>query len=290
MTEKQKNIRNRLLVFFIGIPATLALLIFLPHANHLATAFVVLAVSCIATRELSQLFEKEYTQYPGTRFFTPLLGGVFPVFWYLEHSSLMPEGTAFTAGLAVFALIIGFQGFRRNEALFPHIRSFVPTNIFLTVYPGLFIAHIIRIAFLPHATILLIVYVTAVYLNDSTAYASGMLFGRKNGGVLPISPNKSIAGFGGGFFASVVVTTTAWLFAPEVFPGSIFTAIGFGLYLGAATIAGDLAESAIKRSAAMKDSGNIIPGRGGLLDSIDSLSFAAPFFYFGYQLFFLQGA
>jgi phosphatidate cytidylyltransferase len=61
--------------------------------------------------------------------------------------------------------------------------------------------------------------------------------------------------------------------------------LGFGA--GIAAILGDLCESAIKRSADVKDSGSLILGRGGALDSIDSLALAAPVYYLLYQVLFL---
>ena len=53
-----------------------------------------------------------------------------------------------------------------------------------------------------------------------------------------------------------------------------------GLVTGATVILGDLLESGMKRSAGVKDSGGVIPGRGGLLDSVDSMIFTAPLFYY----------
>jgi phosphatidate cytidylyltransferase len=56
--------------------------------------------------------------------------------------------------------------------------------------------------------------------------------------------------------------------------------LALGLCTGATVILGDLLESGMKRSAGVKDSGGVIPGRGGMLDSIDSMIFTAPLFYY----------
>ncbi|MFW6364195.1 MAG: phosphatidate cytidylyltransferase [Spirochaeta sp.] len=287
MNKKQRNIRNRLLVFFTGIPAIFALLVLFPQANHFATAIAVVLVSCIATMELASLFEPEITVYPGSRVFTPLLGGIYPVLWYLEGMNFIPVDSAVGASVLVIAIILGLQAFRRDEKSFPHIKGFVSTHILLLFYPGIFIAYIIRIATLPMPSHLLILFVITVFLNDSTAYAGGMLFGKGNSKILPISPNKSLAGFIFGLLAGMLVMILASIMFPGLLPKGPIAAMLFGLLISIITIIGDLAESAIKRSAAQKDSGSIIPGRGGLLDSVDSLAFAAPFFYYGYL--FLQG-
>ena len=60
-----------------------------------------------------------------------------------------------------------------------------------------------------------------------------------------------------------------------------------GFLIALFAIIGDLVESVIKRSVDIKDSGSIIPGRGGLLDSIDSIVFAAPVFYFGINILYI---
>lgn len=104
----------------------------------------------------------------------------------------------------------------------------------------------------------------------------------KLGGVRPLaprlSPKKTIEGFLGGLLAAPLI---AWIghlwFLPAVTPvdclilGLLFTALG---------LLGDLSESALKRSAGVKDSGSLIPGHGGMLDRIDSLLLNAPFFYY----------
>jgi phosphatidate cytidylyltransferase len=105
------------------------------------------------------------------------------------------------------------------------------------------------------------------------------------------SPNKSIAGFAGGLAASVGIVILAVIFIPAAFTSTMMPSILAGTLLGlgagiAATL-GDLSESALKRSANVKDSGTLILGRGGALDSIDSIILAAPVYYLLYQVLFL---
>jgi phosphatidate cytidylyltransferase len=98
-----------------------------------------------------------------------------------------------------------------------------------------------------------------------------------------------VAGFIGGFVASILVGVGATYFAPETFRSRLegpFAGIILGFVSGLAATLGDLGESAIKRSANVKDSGTVIPGRGGALDTIDSIALAAPVYYGLYRLLF----
>jgi phosphatidate cytidylyltransferase len=144
---------------------------------------------------------------------------------------------------------------------------------------------------LPHSPTLIVAFLCVVFANDSLAWAAGMLFGRTNRGVFAVSPNKSVAGFVAGLAASVGVGLALAAYLPAVFTASRFPPLVSGLVLGLSTgvaaVLGDLAESAFKRSADVKDSGSLIPGRGGILDSIDSLALSAPVFYVVYRLLFL---
>jgi phosphatidate cytidylyltransferase len=106
-----------------------------------------------------------------------------------------------------------------------------------------------------------------------------MLFGKRNRGIVPASPNKSIAGFIGGYAGSIGAGIVAKMLFPDVFAGSVMKMVFLGFMTASAAIVGDIIESIFKRSAGIKDSGNIIPGRGGVLDSIDSILLAAPVFY-----------
>lgn len=111
----------------------------------------------------------------------------------------------------------------------------------------------------------------SIWLNDTFAYLVGSRFGKHK--LAPkISPKKSWEGFVGGMVASVVV----WVALSYVFPmlhmQPLVAGIG-GLVCGGFGVVGDLFESRIKRSVGVKDSGNIMPGHGGLLDRSDSMLF-----------------
>ncbi len=115
-----------------------------------------------------------------------------------------------------------------------------------------------------------------VWLGDSGAYYVGKQFGKHK--LSPrISPKKTIEGLIGGISTSVITAVVIhYTFFPE-FP--LLHAIIAGVILSFAGVIGDLAESMWKRSAAVKDSSNLIPGHGGFLDRFDSILFTAPILY-----------
>jgi len=118
-----------------------------------------------------------------------------------------------------------------------------------------------------------------VFGNDTFAYVFGMWLGKKNRNILAVSPNKSLAGFIGGMLSTVLISI-AWVMCipslSRMF--SWWEAVVIGMSIAIISDVGDLVESAFKRGAKVKDSGTIIMGRGGILDSIDSLLASAPFF------------
>lgn len=120
-----------------------------------------------------------------------------------------------------------------------------------------------------------------VWTNDSFAYLTGRTFG-KNKLFPSISPKKTIEGFiGGGFFSLII----SFIFY------SISNTLNVWSWLVIATIIfiigtlGDLVESKFKRIANVKDSGDIMPGHGGLLDRFDSIIFSIPFVYLFLRFF-----
>jgi phosphatidate cytidylyltransferase len=111
----------------------------------------------------------------------------------------------------------------------------------------------------------------AVWLSDIGGYVAGRLFGGAK--LAPrISPNKTWAGFVGAIGFTVVGALVLSHLTEAGGAGNLILAAALSL----ATQAGDLFESWIKRLFEMKDSGNLIPGHGGVLDRVDGLLFAAP--------------
>jgi len=118
----------------------------------------------------------------------------------------------------------------------------------------------------------------SVWLSDSMAYYIGTYMGRRK--LCPsVSPNKTVEGaigsVAGGVLGAVIVKNIFHI------PGlSVSRAAAIGIILGTTAVAGDLIESMFKRDAGVKDSSNLIPGHGGVLDKIDGFLVAGPALYF----------
>lgn len=120
--------------------------------------------------------------------------------------------------------------------------------------------------------------------SDMGAYLTGSMIGRHQM-IVHISPKKTWEGFAGALVFSLFASWGLFKLMPGQLAALNWThATVLGLLLGFAAVVGDLAESIIKRSTGVKDSGNFLPGIGGALDLIDSLLFTAPLLFFYLRL------
>jgi len=125
-------------------------------------------------------------------------------------------------------------------------------------------------------------FLSLIWISDSAAYVFGVTFGKRPL-FKTVSPKKSIEGFIGGlsfaimlsiifsFYLSLNITLLQWII--------------LGLLTGCTGTLGDLEQSQFKREAGVKDSGNLLPGHGGLYDRMDSIIFAAPIIYLTLTIF-----
>jgi phosphatidate cytidylyltransferase len=122
-----------------------------------------------------------------------------------------------------------------------------------------------------------IVYMdSCVWAADSLAYYMGKSMGKKKL-YETVSPNKTMAGAYGSVIGAVFISIVFnFLLSLKL---SILQAVVLGVIIGIVSIIGDLVESMFKRDSGIKDSGNIIPGHGGILDKIDGIVFVSPVLY-----------
>ena len=164
--------------------------------------------------------------------------------------------------------------------------SVLPTQLMLTVFS---LSHLAFLLSLPtiqgfnaggRGLLLFIVFMTEI--NDVFQFTWGKLLGRHK--IIPkISPNKTWEGFIGG----ILTTTVLGYFLRFLTPFSQLEALVISFFIACAGFVGDIVVSAVKRDIGLKDTGKLIPGHGGLLDRIDSLSVTSVvFFHIVYNLYY----
>ena len=155
--------------------------------------------------------------------------------------------------------------------------------LFGILYVGLLLGHYSLLHNLEQGVALVFFVIIVTWLSDTGGFFVGKSLG-KHPLAPTLSPKKTIEGlFGGVLFSVIGGMISHFTFAPFFSLGECMI-LGVGLALLGAL--GDLAESAIKRSVHVKDSGTIIPGHGGVLDRVDSLLFTGPAMYY-YVMFSL---
>jgi phosphatidate cytidylyltransferase len=186
-----------------------------------------------------------------------------PVLSYLSRTDLL---------IAFIGLFLAITVFSKNTITFDEI-GFV---VLSSVYVGLGFHFLIETRALEHGLSLLFFILFLIWSTDTGAYFAGRTFGKRK--LWPeISPKKTIEGSLGGILCALFVGIIYHYFVP-IFD-SITTVVVMIVIVSIVGQLGDLVESALKRHYSVKDSGNILPGHGGILDRFDSLIFVMPVLY-----------
>ncbi len=289
-TRKRSDLAVRLLSAAVLVPAVVYLII-LGGLPYLATVVVIIL---LGQREFYRLIEDKGAQ--------PLVsyglvaGAALPVVAYVGneyHATLLMTATL----LAVMVRQLGKQQIKDSLASISgtffgvfYVGWLLSHTIVLRQFHGSVVARfgrdaVAQLGIAQEAGIFFMVYtLTVVILCDAGAYFAGRAYGRRK--LAPkISPGKTVEGAVGG----VIAGTLAGLLAKAIFdsfwpalsyPLGWVAAVVFGVVISIVAIVGDLVESLLKRDAAVKDTGTLLPGFGGVLDRIDSPLLGVPVMYY----------
>ncbi|MBZ4643918.1 MAG: phosphatidate cytidylyltransferase [Deferribacteraceae bacterium] len=265
MTNKSQRIITALFL----IPS---LILFIIYSSDIVFFVGLLVFILVATYEFSLLIEK--AGYKNLKLPTLIGSVLIPFSFYIERVDVF----LFSVFIISFlSLTIKLFGSRPLDDTYRTV-GFTFLNVFYVPFYFSFIQLLKNINY--HYIFYLLVIIWA---SDSFAYFFGIKYGKRRLYEL-ISPKKSVEGLVAGVLGGVLVG----LFYSLIFiKMPLLHVILTSLLVASAGVVGDLVESMFKRKANVKDSGNIFPGHGGMLDRIDSLLFGAPVLYFYIELFLI---
>ncbi len=268
---------KRLMTAAIGIPIVYMIVQYLPPIYFL---FLIMLFVSVGQFEFYRMF-KNSGYYPQTA--VGIFVGLLVVSgFYIGATSEREISNIFSPDVMVaFAFVVSllFRLFSERDSN----GAMVDTALTFTgvVYVAWLMAYVVLLRSWGNGGIdgrdLIFFLFVVTWATDSGAYFVGSAFG-KHRLYSKISPKKSVEGALGGLFFSVLFAVICkYWFYHEL---NLHDAVALGLILGTVGQIGDLAESMIKRSARIKDSGGIFPGHGGVLDRIDSVLLNAPALYY----------
>ncbi len=275
-------LKHRLVSGILIIIAVLVALFWLPAPGLLV---VLLAVSIMAQWEFYALLDK--TGIPHFKY-VGLIGGVVLIVVTWSHPTRACEGEGLVLAAVTAAILL--RQFPQKDNPRP-LETIAGTLLGVMYVPVLFNFFTKLLTHWGDAQGRMLVFylIMIAKLTDVGAYFVGCSVGRHK--LIPrISPAKTWEGVVGGGLTGILASVLFWISGRGHLGNlamSFPDAVVLGFLLVVAGTVGDLTESLVKRAAAVKDSGTLIAGMGGLLDVIDSLLFAAPMMYV-YARFFLR--
>ncbi len=258
--------KKRVISAVVGLVGLLALYYFLGHYGVILFA---VAISTVAYYEFLT-----FSGSAGESKFLPVLCGSVLSAWLCLG---MPGALAAVYLAALAVLLRGLWRVHRAgpESIAREVQ-FSQGRVFGLTYMVIFPSFVPKVHALPHGPFLLLLLIGIIWLGDIGGYYGGKSFG-KNKLSPQISPGKTREG---ALVALLVCAAWAWGYGAYALPHiPAWKWIVIAVLSSVVAQAGDLMESLMKRAYSVKDSGDLIPGHGGVFDRFDSLILAAPFFY-----------
>lgn len=267
--KPRSALKQRVLTAIVLVPILLGAMFLLPGTAWQLLLCVPLVLASLEWARLSK-----YSKGAGYAFTALLLANCLVFVFAFASESNLPLGEAAATLVLIPALLFWaiaaplwlYRGWRVTNGL---VLGVVGWLILVPAWIGF--------VFLQRTPWMLLAIVLIIWIADTAAYFAGKRFGRHKLAPL-ISPGKTWEGVVGAFIAVIVYGFgVSYLVLPQA---NVYDRIVMLIFVCALTvlgIVGDLFESWIKRTAGAKDSGNLLPGHGGMLDRIDSMTAALPF-------------
>jgi phosphatidate cytidylyltransferase len=275
---------TRVLSALVLLPIVIGTIWFLPPAGTLVLALVAGVLAFVEYRSIARALGADVPIITGG---TLVVLACFAM-WRADNGLVDPVPNVVHLALMAGLIVAGATAIARGRPG-PSSLADAAATIFGAVYLGLPLGALAWTRFgklviepasgvfagVMDGRVVLLLLLVVIVVSDSAQYYTGRAFGRRP--LAPtISPKKTVEGAIGGVAFGTLATVIGgrYVFGAPLW---ILTLLGMAIVL--LGIVGDLFESLLKRSAGVKDSSNLIPGHGGVLDRIDSWLFAAPVYY-----------
>jgi phosphatidate cytidylyltransferase len=255
---------TRIITALIGIPALVYLIKFAPIPVFVVVLFAAMVICLYEYFSLSEI-----QKIPALTIAGYLLAAlIFASFYFVKIN--------FALWFPIGALVVLIAGLV-SRIDFAGALPATAYTLFGPWYTAGLLGYLILIRNIDEigANLVLSLFII-IWAGDTGAYIVGKTVGRRL--LTKISPKKTVEGsFGGLIFSMLLAVVCKYFLVPQL---TVNNALWLGALIGIMGQIGDLAESLLKRSANVKDSGAILPGHGGMLDRLDSLLFGAPAMYY----------
>lgn len=257
-------LKLRVITALILAPLVLLAIFAVPHA---ITAAVLAVLVLLGAWEWSAF--PGFKRIPTRALYVLLFAALLGTLWRIGEDAAQLEAILLAA-VVWWAVALGWVALRPER-----VNAAVTAVAGLLVLIPAWLALVRLHAQGPQVLTFLLLLVVAA---DVGAYFAGRSFGRHK--LAPrVSPGKTWEGVAGGLLGATAMAIAGGLwFSLPLLPFTLLC-----MFVVLASVLGDLTESMFKRQAGVKDSGNLLPGHGGILDRVDSLTAAAPFFLLGLQ-------